>query len=93
MIDALVEGRVDILAANLTVTPERLKRVDFSPPTLKHVAEIVVTGPAAPEIVTLDDLAAVRSACPAVQQLPRTSGDAERCSVGRRTAADPCRGR
>jgi membrane-bound lytic murein transglycosylase MltF len=59
MIDALVEGRVDLLAANLTITPERARRVDFSAPTLRDVAEIVVTGPAAPEIATLDDLAAI----------------------------------
>lgn len=59
MIDALVEGRVDILAANLTITPERAKRADFSAPMLKDVAEIVVTGPAASGITTLDDLAAI----------------------------------
>lgn len=57
MIDALVEGKVDILAANLTITPARAERVDFALPALKNVSEIVVTGPAAPAIATLDDLA------------------------------------
>lgn len=57
MIDALVAGRVDVLAANLTVTPERAERVDFSDPMLRDVAEVVVTGPAAPVVTTLEDLA------------------------------------
>lgn len=57
MLDALVDGRVDLLTANLTITPERLERVDFARPILTGVSEIVVTGPAAPEIASLDDLA------------------------------------
>ena len=59
MIDALVAGRVDVLAANLTVTPSRAERVDFADPMLRDVRELVVTGPAAPPVATLDDLAAV----------------------------------
>ena len=59
MIDALVSGRVDVLAANLTVTPSRAERVDFADPMLRGVRELVVTGPAAPPVATLDDLAAV----------------------------------
>ena len=57
MLDALVEGRVDLLTANLTVTPERAARVDFADPILTGVDEIVVTGPSAPAIASLDDLA------------------------------------
>ncbi|MCA8881015.1 MAG: lytic transglycosylase F [Rhodobacteraceae bacterium] len=60
MLDALVDGEVDILAANLTITPARSERVDFGDPTLTGVSEIVVTGPAAPPVATLDDLAATR---------------------------------
>jgi ABC-type amino acid transport substrate-binding protein len=48
MIDALVSGRVDVLAANLTVTPSRAARVAFADPMLRNVRELVVTGPAAP---------------------------------------------
>ena len=59
MIDALVSGRVDVLAANLTVTPSRAERVDFADPMLRGVRELVVTGPAAPPVATLDDLAAI----------------------------------
>ena len=54
----LAEGRGDIAAANLTVTPERQRLVDFSDPILTGVSELVVTGPAAPEISSLDDLVA-----------------------------------
>ena len=57
MVDALIEGRVDVLAANLTITPERAARVDFGDPIATGVAEIVVTGPAAPAIESFDDLA------------------------------------
>ncbi len=42
----LLEGRGDIAMANLTITPERLQQVDFTEPTRRNVAEIVVTGPA-----------------------------------------------
>jgi len=57
LLPALVEGRGDIAAANLTITPERLKTVDFTDPWLTGVAEIVITGPQSPSIATLDDLA------------------------------------
>ena len=56
MIPALTEGKVDLLAATLTVTPERQKVVDFTNPTRTNVKEIVVTGPGAPAMATIDDL-------------------------------------
>ena len=59
MLDALVSGRVDVLAANLTVTPGRAERVDFADPMIRGIRELVVTGPAAPPVTSLDDLAAV----------------------------------
>ena len=43
-IPALTEGRVDIAAANLTATPERLAVVDFAAPLLRGVTEVPVTG-------------------------------------------------
>ncbi len=55
--DALVQGRGDIVVAGITVTPEREKLVDFTIPTKENVREIVVTGPGAPSLATLDDLA------------------------------------
>ena len=54
---ALSSGAVDMVAAMVTVTPEREKLVAFSIPTRTNVKEVVVTGPGAPEITSLDDLA------------------------------------
>jgi membrane-bound lytic murein transglycosylase MltF len=52
----LAEGRGDIAAANLTITDERSKLVDFTRPLYKNVSEILVSGVDAPTIVSLDDL-------------------------------------
>ncbi len=41
----LIEGRGDIVAAGLTITPERRTSVAFSDPFAANVREIVVTGP------------------------------------------------
>ena len=57
LLPALIEGRGDIAAANLTITPEREALVDFTQPLVTGVNEIVVTGPASPAIASLDDLA------------------------------------
>ena len=54
---ALTSGKVDMVAAMVTVTPEREKLVSFSTPTRTNVNEVVVTGPGAAPISTLDDLA------------------------------------
>lgn len=56
LLPALAEGLGDIAAGNLTITPQRSKIVDFSMPELTGVDEIVVSGPAAPAIKTIDDL-------------------------------------
>lgn len=50
LIPLLLEGKGDIAAANLTITPERRELVDFSLPGYSGVEELVVTGPASPEI-------------------------------------------
>ena len=57
LLPALVDGKVDMVAAMLTVTPERRKIVEFSEPTRTNVSEVVVTGPGAPPIASVDDLA------------------------------------
>ena len=54
---ALMAGKVDMVAAMVTVTPKREKFVSFSVPTRTNVSEVVVTGPGAPPINTVDDLA------------------------------------
>ena len=54
---ALASGKVDMVAAMVTVRPELEKLAAFSQPTRTNVSEVVVTGPGAPPIATLDDLA------------------------------------
>ena len=56
LIPALLDGRGDIAAANLGVTAEREKRIEFSSPTRSNRDEIVVTGPDSQPITTLDEL-------------------------------------
>ena len=57
LLPALTEGLGDIVVANLTITEDRQELVDFTDPLMTNVDEIVVTGPASPEIKSLDDLA------------------------------------
>jgi membrane-bound lytic murein transglycosylase MltF len=53
---SLVEGKVDFVAAALTVTPERKAIADFSNPTRTGVSEILVTSPGVAEPSTIEDL-------------------------------------
>jgi len=57
LLDDLVAGRGDIAGGMLTITPERAAEVDFVTPWLTDMKEVLVTGPAAPPLSTLDDLA------------------------------------
>lgn len=57
MLKALAEGRGDIAAANLTVTPERQKLVDFSSPVYSGVSELLVSAPDSPAVAGVEDLA------------------------------------
>ncbi len=52
----LIAGKGDVAAGALTITPERLASVDFAPPWVRDVKEIVVAGPSAPKLASLDDL-------------------------------------
>ena len=45
LLSDLAAGKGDIAAANLTVTPERQKLVDFAAANASNVSELVVTGP------------------------------------------------
>jgi membrane-bound lytic murein transglycosylase MltF len=56
LLPRLLAGQGDLAVAGLTITPERQRQVDFSIPFVTGVREVLVTGPAAPEIDTLDDL-------------------------------------
>jgi membrane-bound lytic murein transglycosylase MltF len=57
ILQALAEGRGDIAAANLTVTPQRQKLVDFARPFVGDVQELVVTAPDQPPVARAEDLA------------------------------------
>jgi membrane-bound lytic murein transglycosylase MltF len=57
LLPALVEGRVDMVAAQVTVRDELQKLVDFTNATRSNVNQIVVTGPSAPAIASVEDLA------------------------------------
>ena len=54
---SLLKGKVDMIAAMVTVRPELEAIAAFSDPTRTDVSEVVVTGPGAPAIATVDDLA------------------------------------
>jgi membrane-bound lytic murein transglycosylase MltF len=56
LFQALQDGKVDLVAATLTVTPERQKLAAFSTPTRTNVSEIVVTAPKVAAVGTADDL-------------------------------------
>ncbi len=53
----LLAGRADLIAANLTVTPERSAQIAFSKPIYSGVSEVIVTGPSAPPVESIQDLA------------------------------------
>jgi membrane-bound lytic murein transglycosylase MltF len=57
LLPGLLNGLGDIAAAGLTITPERQALVDFSMPMSKEIREILVTGPSAPELASVEDLA------------------------------------
>jgi membrane-bound lytic murein transglycosylase MltF len=70
---ALLDGKVDMVIAGVTDTPELRKIVDFTNPTRTNVSQIVVTGPGAPDIQSVDDLSGkevfVRRSSPYEQSL------------------------
>jgi membrane-bound lytic murein transglycosylase MltF len=56
LLQGLAAGKGDIAAANLTITPELEKLVDFTAAGMSNVNEVVVSGPASPKVASLDDL-------------------------------------
>ncbi len=56
LLPSLLAGKGDIISANLSITPERQEVIDFSIPSSKPLSEIMVTGPSAPAIKSLEDL-------------------------------------
>ena len=53
---ALLEAVGDVVAYGVEVTPEREKKVLFTTPIDSNVKQVIVTGPKAPTITSLDDL-------------------------------------
>jgi membrane-bound lytic murein transglycosylase MltF len=53
---ALNTGRGDIAAANLTITPERQKLVNFTKPYISNVHEIVVLNKTVKDVQSVEDL-------------------------------------
>lgn len=53
---ALNEGKGDIAAANLTITPSRQQEVAFTEPLYSGIKELLISGPASVQIKSLEDL-------------------------------------
>jgi membrane-bound lytic murein transglycosylase MltF len=56
LLSKLNEGYGDVAAANLTITPQRQKKVDFSNPALTGVKEVIVTSSGEKQLERADDL-------------------------------------
>ena len=74
---ALLSGKIDMVAAMVTVRPEIEKIAAFSTPTRENVSQVVVTGPGAPTITSVDDLSGqevfIRKASPYYESLTALS--------------------
>ena len=57
LLDYVVSGRADVAMGGITVTETRRDEVAFTMPFIRDSEELLVTGPDAPEIETLSDLA------------------------------------
>ncbi|MBK1719151.1 transglycosylase SLT domain-containing protein [Thiocystis violacea] len=58
LLPMVTEGLADLAAGTITVTEGRRALVDFSEPIHTRIREVIVTGPAAPEVRTAEDLLA-----------------------------------
>jgi membrane-bound lytic murein transglycosylase MltF len=56
LLQALVDGKGDVAASNLTITPDRQKLVDFSVPLYANVSEVVVSAPGVAALKSVEDL-------------------------------------
>jgi membrane-bound lytic murein transglycosylase MltF len=56
LLPALLDGKIDFVIAQAAIRPDLAKLVDFTHPTRKDVDELVVTGPGAPSIASVQDL-------------------------------------
>lgn len=56
LIPQLLAGRGDIIAANLTITAQREKLVDFSTPLAKNIREVIIASTQAPALESVESL-------------------------------------
>nr|WP_112403409.1 lytic transglycosylase F [Vibrio diazotrophicus] len=56
LIPSVQSGLADLAVANLTITPARLKEIDFSNPLTKEIQELIVTNKSYPNITNLTQL-------------------------------------
>ena len=56
LLTGLTAGHADMVAADLTITEARKEAFIFSRPLLRHINDVVVSGPSAPPLATLQDL-------------------------------------
>ncbi|VEG96724.1 Slt family transglycosylase [Aeromonas encheleia] len=57
LLQALMEGKGDIAAANLTITDKRRQQgVEFTAPLLENVRELLISGPDSPKVESAADL-------------------------------------
>ena len=57
LLPKLTQGYGDVVIADLTVTPERQKIVDFATPMFRGIPEVVVTGPSGSDVANVYALA------------------------------------
>lgn len=57
LIPWLLAGRGDLIAADLTITPERAESVLFTAPLARDVREVLVSGPGVAPVKALEDMA------------------------------------
>lgn len=60
LIPGIAEGLGDVAIAGLTATAERSRVVDFITHSSQRVSEVVVTGPEAPQLSSIEDLSGQR---------------------------------
>ncbi len=95
LIPRLVAGEGDIAAAALTVTPERKQKVDFTEPLASGVRAVLVTGPGAPAVATIDELSGkevyVRQSSSYAEQLRALNAPSRRRARRRSRSGPPRR--
>ena len=57
IVPLLTSGHADMIASGFTITSERKELIDFSTPTVTGIKDIVVGGPSASPINSIEDLA------------------------------------